>query len=44
VIKKEKHYTFEEYLEIDDGNRYEMIDGLLYMMFSPSDLHGAISQ
>jgi len=42
-LKKEKHYTFEEYLEIGDGHRYEMIDGLLYMMSSPSDLHGAIS-
>ena len=42
-LRKEKIYTLQEYLEINDGNRYEMIEGILYMMSSPSDLHGAIS-
>ena len=36
-------YTFEEYLEIDDGNQYELIDGTLYMMSAPSPVHQYIS-
>jgi len=42
-LKQEKYYTFEEYLKIDDGNKYELNDGILYLMSSPSDPHGAIS-
>lgn len=36
---KIKKYTYEEFLEIDDGNRYELLDGELYLMSSPSRLH-----
>ena len=40
--KKQKYVTYEEYAQIDDGNRYELIDGELYMMASPSDRHQAV--
>jgi len=36
-LRKERRYTFEEYLEIDDGNKYELKDGTLYMMSAPFD-------
>jgi Uma2 family endonuclease len=32
-------YTYNDYCEIDDGNRYEVLDGELYMMSSPSSRH-----
>jgi Uma2 family endonuclease len=35
-------YSYNEYLEIDDGKRYEVIDGELYMMSSPSSIHQMI--
>lgn len=34
-----KQYTYEDLLKFDDGNRYELIDGELYLMSSPSRLH-----
>ena len=43
AVKAEKYYTFEEWLEIDDGNRYELVDDRLHMMASPSVAHQAIS-
>jgi len=43
AIKAEKYYTYEEWLEIDDGNRYELLNGRLYMMASPTDLHQVIA-
>ena len=43
AVKAEKYYTYEEWLEIDDGNRYELINGTLHMMASPSPGHQAIS-
>ena len=36
---QERYYTFEEYLEINDGNKYELKDGILYMMSAPFDPH-----
>lgn len=39
----EKKHTYADLLEIDDGNRYELIDGELYMMASPSEAHQFIS-
>jgi len=41
-LRKDKHYTFEEYLEIDDGVKYELNDGVLYMMSAPFDNHVSI--
>lgn len=34
--------TYADMLKIDDGNRYELIDGDLYLMASPSTLHQEI--
>lgn len=34
-----KKYTYEDLLKIDDGNRYELIDGQLYLMSSPTTKH-----
>jgi len=41
-LRQERRYTFEEYLEIDDGNKYELRDGILYMMSAPFDPHVVI--
>ena len=40
---REKSYTYEDLLSWDDGNRYELYDGILVVMESPSDTHQAIS-
>ena len=37
-----KEWTYEDYLKIDDGNRYEIIDGNLYMMASPKEIHQSL--
>ena len=42
AIKMEKYYSYADWLEIDDGNRYELVDGVLYMMASPATRHQAI--
>ena len=31
LASAEKHYTYEDYAKIDDGNRYELINGYLYL-------------
>lgn len=36
---KEKLYTYEDYLKIDDGKKHELIGGIIYDMASPSPLH-----
>jgi len=43
AVKTEQYCTYEEWLELDDGNQYELHNGKLYMMASPSDRHQAIS-
>jgi Uma2 family endonuclease len=40
---EESAYTYADYLEWDDGKRYELIDGTAYMMASPSTDHQIIS-
>lgn len=37
-----KKYTYADYLTWDDGNRYELIDGVPYMMAAPSSTHQEI--
>jgi len=37
-----KHYTYTDYITWDDDIRYELIDGVPYMMASPSFNHQAI--
>ena len=45
-IRLEKqNWTYEDYCELpDDGNRYEVIDGRLYMSASPRTLHQTLSK
>lgn len=41
---KKKVYTYADYLKIDDGKRYEIIDGELYDMGpAPAPTHQEIS-
>ena len=35
----EKRYTYADYANWDDDNRYELIDGVVYMMSAPSQAH-----
>ena len=42
LAHKIKEYTYEDLLEIDDDNRYEIIDGELYMMAAPKVMHQSI--
>ena len=43
AVRKERRYTYADYLEWDDGNRYELIDGEAYLMASPTYIHQRIS-
>jgi Uma2 family endonuclease len=37
------HWTYEAYAALpDDGNRYEVINGILYLMPGPSSVHQAV--
>lgn len=42
-LPRGKKYTYADYLTWDDGNRYELIDGEVYMMSAPSSTHQRIS-
>ncbi|MCL1822683.1 MAG: Uma2 family endonuclease [Oscillospiraceae bacterium] len=42
AISKDKRYTYADYLTWDDDVRYELIDGVPYMMSSPSRIHQEI--
>ena len=35
----ENRYTYADYVSWDDENRYELIDGIAYMMSAPSEVH-----
>jgi len=39
---KDKMFTYADYESWDDGNRYELIDGIAYMMSAPSTAHQSI--
>ena len=41
--KKQGEYTLEDYLALPDDQRVELIDGVFYVMFSPSMPHQLIS-
>lgn len=41
---RDKKYTYADYLTWDDGNQYELIDGVVYMLASPSVSHQDISR
>ena len=40
--KENKTYTYSDLQEIEDGNRYEIINGNLYLMSSPTTKHQVI--
>ncbi|MDR3343289.1 MAG: Uma2 family endonuclease [Treponema sp.] len=40
---EESTYTYADYLEWNDGKRYEIIDGIAYMMAAPAPNHQRIS-
>jgi len=41
--KVKKYYTYDDYLKIDDGNRYELIEGELVLTPSPGTLHQIVA-
>jgi len=43
-LRKDAYYTYSDYVKWDDGIRYELIDGVAYMMSpAPSWIHQEIS-
>jgi len=40
--KPEKRYTYADYASWDDDKRYELIDGVAYMMSAPTEAHQTI--
>jgi Uma2 family endonuclease len=43
LAKEQPRYTYADYLEWDDDERYELIDGEAYMLAAPSRIHQDIS-
>jgi Uma2 family endonuclease len=43
LAKEDPYYTYADYLEWDEGERYEIIDGEAYMMAAPSRIHQEVS-
>lgn len=41
--KMQGDYTVEDYLNLPDDQRYELIDGVIYLMSSPTKTHQAIA-
>jgi Uma2 family endonuclease len=44
AYKLEESYTYADYLSWNDDERYELIDGIAYMMAAPSITHQRISR
>ncbi len=45
TLPQEKYWTYEDYCELpEDGNRYEVIDGRLYVTAAPLTRHQLISR
>lgn len=44
TLEKRKHWTYEEYLKLDDDKRYEILEGELIMVPSPMTQHQRISR
>jgi Uma2 family endonuclease len=42
--RKDRHFTYADYKawELDEGERFELIDGIAYGMAAPNDFHQAI--
>jgi Uma2 family endonuclease len=43
AVKKQERYTYADYLTWDDSVRYELIDGVPYMMAAPTVEHQRVS-
>ncbi|MDR0403102.1 MAG: Uma2 family endonuclease [Treponema sp.] len=43
LLKEQPSYSYADYLEWEEGERYEIIDGEAYMMATPSRIHQEIS-
>jgi len=44
AYKLDEDYTYADYIHWGNNERYEIIDGIAYMMASPSAAHQAISR
>ena len=44
IEQEQKLYTYKDYLKLPDDQRYEIIDGILYMAPSPSTQHQRVSR
>ena len=42
AAEKNKKFTYQDYTEINDGNRYELIEGDLIMVPAPTTVHQRI--
>ncbi|MDR1701701.1 MAG: Uma2 family endonuclease, partial [Sporomusaceae bacterium] len=43
VVSNDWFYTYEDYCKIDDDKRYEVINGVIYLMTAPNMIHQRIS-
>ena len=43
LLAAEKYFTYEEWIQLPDNDRTELIDGIVYMMSEPSRMHQKIS-
>ncbi|MDR1618206.1 MAG: Uma2 family endonuclease, partial [Treponema sp.] len=43
LVKEQPYYTYADFLDWDEGERCEIIDGEAYMMSAPSRIHQRIS-
>jgi len=44
IVPKKEDYTFEEWLDLDDNEKIELIDGNVYMRSEPSRRHQKVSR
>ena len=42
LVQPDKHYTYSDYVSWDDDIRYELINGIAYMLAAPSQTHQTI--
>ena len=42
ALRQDEYYAYEDWLDLDDGNRYELLNGEIRMMSEPSRRHQEI--
>ena len=42
ALSTDKKYTYDEYEKLDDDNRYELLDGVIFLMTPPLRIHQEI--